>query len=67
MWRIELRRGKTYRRLPGQYYHRLMSPNGKVVYVSEMYSSKQAALKTIRSLIKTCFLCCNFEDCCSGG
>ena len=38
--------------LANQHYFTLRAPNGKIIACSEMYESKQAALKGIRSVRK---------------
>ena len=48
-WVIQLDRDRR-----GHYFHKLKSDvNGKTVYVSESYHSKQGAMKTIKRLLKS--------------
>lgn len=45
---IELLKNKR-----GKYFHHLIGGNNKIIYHSEAYSSKQGAVKSIRSIIKS--------------
>lgn len=36
----------------GEYYFNLIAPNGKIIATSEMYNSKQSAIKGINSVKK---------------
>ena len=49
MWIIQLSKNRR-----GKYFHRLKSENnGRIVYHSEAYQSKQGAMKTINRLLST--------------
>ena len=45
---IELLKNKK-----GKYFHHLVGGNNKIIYHSEAYSTKQGAVKSIRSVIKS--------------
>jgi uncharacterized protein YegP (UPF0339 family) len=49
MWIIQMEKNRN-----GKWFHRLKSENnGRIVYHSEAYSSKQGAMKTINRLLST--------------